>query len=357
MCAHLKVYLPTPIYFAEMSLMQAQEAARNALECVLEAVSGERIVIICDDEKEKVGEAFSDGALGLGLWTRLIILETGKNFRKDVPRHLLEVLSGQKPELFINLLRGVGQEIPFRIKLIHLETRDKRSRLGHCPGVNLNMLTEGALALTVEEHRKMQDYARTLMRNLDKTVKVEVTSPSGTELSFSTEGRQFFTDTFVDWEKMKWMNLPTGEVIVAPVENSLEGILACDMAVGGVGPLKNLVKLTVENGLVKNVTSQDKAVLKQVKTALDTDEWAKIVGEFAFGVNPKAKSLENFLETEKISETVHIAFGNNTDMPGGKNPSRNHMDFLISRPVVKITRDDGETTTILRGGKFQLSTH
>jgi len=337
--------------------MQASEAASNALEYVLEAVSGERIVIVCDDEKAEVGKAFSDGALGLGLWTRLIILETGNNIRKDVPRHLLEVLSGQKPDLFINLLRGVGQETPFRIKLIHLETRDKRSRLGHCPGVNLNMLTEGALALTVEEHRKMQDYARNLIRNLDKTTRVEVISPSGTELSFSAEGRQFFTDTYVDWEKMKWMNLPTGEVIVAPVENSLDGILVCDMAIGGIGPLKNPVKLIVKNGRAENITSQDEAALKHVRTALDTDDWAKIVGEFALGVNPKAKSLENFLETEKISETVHIAFGNNTDMPGGKNSSRNHMDFLISKPTVNITKKDGETTTILRDGKFQLSSH
>ncbi len=340
-----------------MILLQAWEAARNALEYVLEAVSGERIAIVCDDKKTEAGKAFSEGALALGLWTRLVILETDKNFRKEVPRHLLEVLSKQKPEIFINLLRGVGPETPFRIRLIHLETRDKKSRLGHCPGVNLNMLTEGALALTGEEHRKMQDYARTLMRNLDKTIKVEVTSPSGTELSFSTEGRQFFTDTFVDWEKMKWMNLPTGEVIVAPVEDSLEGILACDMAIGGVGPLKSPVKLTVKKGMVKNITSQDKAALKQVKTALDTDEWAKIVGEFAFGINPKAKSLENFLETEKINETVHIAFGNNTDMPGGKNPSRNHIDFLISKPTVKIAKKDGETAKVLRDGKFQLSTH
>jgi leucyl aminopeptidase (aminopeptidase T) len=61
------------------------------------------------------------------------------------------------------------------------------------------------------------------------------------------------------------------------------------------------------------------------------------------------------LEAEKISETVHIAFGNNTDMPGGKNPSSNHMDFLISKPTVKITKEEGEATTILRDGKFQLS--
>ncbi|UCE96422.1 MAG: aminopeptidase [Candidatus Bathyarchaeota archaeon] len=335
--------------------MQAWKAAENALKHVLEAIPGERIAIICDDEKLEVGKAFSRGALALGLWTRLIVLKAKEGFRKNVPKHLLELLSRWKPELFINLLRGVGQETSFRIRLIHLETRDKKSRLGHCPGVNLNMLTSGALALTGEEHRKMQDYARDLMENLSKTVKIEVTSPSGTELSFITKGRQFFTDTFLDWTEMKWINLPTGEVIVAPVEDSLEGILTCDMAIGGFGPIESPVRLTVREGMVRNVASGDKAALKHVKVALGIDEWAKRVGEFAFGINPKAKSLDNFLETEKISETVHIAFGNNMDMPGGRNVSRNHVDFLVSKPIVKITKGNGKTTTILRDGKFQFN--
>ncbi|UCG37361.1 MAG: aminopeptidase [Candidatus Bathyarchaeota archaeon] len=334
--------------------MIPSQAAENAFEHVLEAAPGERVAIICDDVKLEVGRAFSEGALNLGLWTRLITLETTKGLRKEVPKHLLEIFSPSKPDLFINLLRGIGQETPFRIKLIHLETRDKRSRLGHCPGVNLEMLSDGALALTGEQHKKMQDTARSLMRSLNRTFRIEISSPSGTALSFSTEGRKFFTDTMIDWEQMKWMNLPTGEVLVAPIEDSMEGKLACDMAIGGIGPLKKTVILEVSQGTVTKVTSEDKATAKQVSSSLNTDQWAKVTGEFAFGVNPKAKSLNDFLETEKINETVHIAFGNNLDMPGGKNPSSNHMDFLISKPSVTATSAAGETRQVLKDGKFRI---
>jgi aminopeptidase len=337
-----------------MMFMRAWEAARNALECVLEAVLGERVIIVCDDEKAEVGKAFADGALASGLWTRLITLETSGAFRKEVPKHLLEVLSSQKPDLYINLLRGIWEETPFRIKLIHMETRDKGSRLGHCPGVTLKMLTDGALALTVEEHRRMQDFARNLIRKLSQNVTVEVTSPSGTKLLFNTEGRPFFTDTIIDWKEMKWMNLPTGEVIAAPVEDSLEGTLICDMAIGGIGPLKNPVELTVKNGAVEETRSEDEEILKRVNNTLETDGWAKVVGEFAFGINPKARFVEEFLEAEKILGTIHIAFGNNTDMPGGRNPSKNHMDFLISKPTVKVTKKSGQTITALKNGEFQI---
>jgi len=341
-------------HMCEMMFMRAWKAARNALECVLEAVPGERAIIVCDDEKSEVGKAFADGALASGLWTRLITLKTSGEFRKEVPKHLLEVLSAKKPDLYINLLRGIREETPFRISLIHMETRDKRSRLGHCPGVTLKMLTDGALALTVEEYRRMQDFARNLIRKLSQNVTVEVTSPSGTKLLFNTEGRPFFTDTIIDWKEMKWMNLPTGEVIVAPVEDSLEGTLICDMAIGGIGPLKNPVELTVKKGVVEETRSEDEEILQRVNNTLETDGWAKVVGEFAFGINPKARLVEEFLEAEKILGTIHIAFGNNTDMPGGRNPSKNHMDFLISKPTVKVTKKSGETITVLKNGEFQI---
>jgi aminopeptidase len=334
--------------------MQVWESARNALKCVLEAVSGERVVIVCDDEKTEVGKAFSDGALALGLWTRLVLLETGREMRKEVPAYLLEILSAQKPDVHINLLRGVGAETPFRIKLIHLETRGRKSRLGHCPGVNLDMLSKGALALTMEDHAHMQGFARNLMRNLRGTISVEVTSPSGTNLCFKTQQREFFTDTALDWQELKWMNLPTGEVIVAPVEDSLEGTLVCDMAIGGVGSVSAPVRLLVKRGVVTDVSSDDEATVSQVRRMLDIDEWAKVVGEFAFGINPKARFVDEFLESEKILGTTHFAFGSNTDMPGGKNLSSSHMDLLISKPTVQVTRKDEEALTVLADGKFQI---
>ncbi len=329
------------------------KAARNALECVLQVVPGESVAIICDDEKVDIGRAFSEGALACGLWTRFVVMETRREARIELPRYVLEVLA-TKPSLYVNLLRGIGEETPFRIKLIRLETRDKKSRLGHCPGVNLRMLTDGALSLRREQHRSMQSFAARLIQSLKETVTVSVTSPGGTELSFKTEGRVFYTDTVIDWEDVKWMNLPTGEVIVAPVEDSLEGLLVCDMAVGGLGPLKSPIEISVEKGEVVQTSSQNEEALKRVRNALSADEWAKVAGEFAFGINPSAKSVEEFLEAEKIEGTVHFAFGHNTDMPGGKNPSCNHTDFLVSKPTVEVTNRNGERTIVLRDGAFEM---
>jgi len=335
-------------------VMEASEAAKNALENVLEAVAGESIFIICDDEKLEIGKAFADGALTLGSWTRIMVLQTTRKPRTEVPARLLEVFTQQKPDLYINLVREIREETPFRISIVKMETRDRRSRLGHCPGIKNDMLTDGALALEPQEHRKMQSYAEKLIQALNRTLEVEIRNPAGTLLRLSTENREFFTDTKLDWKSMKWMNLPTGEVIVAPVEDSLNGKLVCDMAIGGIGKIKAPVEVIAKNGRVESVFSKDKIVLRKVKETFETDGWSDIVGEFAFGINPKARFVNEFLEAEKILGTVHVAFGTNADMPGGKNPSKNHIDLLISKPTVKVKRENGEVTTILEKGRFQI---
>ena len=333
--------------------MEAWEAARNALECVLEAGKGEKIAIICDLEKKEIGEAFTNGALKLGLQTHLVTLKTEANtFRKEIPQQVRQILN-QPPAIYVNLLRGVREETPFRIALIHEETKDHKARLGHCPGVTMDMLTEGALVLETKEHRQMQKFAEKLAQKLAKATKIEVTNPSGTKLSFSVENRQFFTDTIINWKTMKWMNLPTGELIVAPVEDSLEGELVCDMAIGGIGHLRTPVSLAVKNGKVEDSSCKDSHVLKRVRDSLDTDENASRIGEFAFGINPKARFTEEFLEAEKMLGTIHLAFGNNSDFPGGQNPSRNHMDFLVSKPTVKAFGKNGSGTDILVKGVFR----
>ena len=82
--------------------MDASVAAKNALKNVLEAKINEKIVVICDKEKTKIGKAFAKGALDLDLWTRLIILKKHEEPRISIPKHLEEILT-HKPNIYVNL--------------------------------------------------------------------------------------------------------------------------------------------------------------------------------------------------------------------------------------------------------------
>lgn len=337
--------------------MEPKIAAANALESVLEARPGESILIVVDDVLKDIGDAFAKGGLELGLWTRLFIMKTEpEEFRQEVPPELVEMINDPNPpDIFINLLRGPAAETPFRIKIIKLETRKGRSRLGHCPGINMEMLTEGALSLSREENTEMQNQARNLLAILQDVESVHVTAPAGSDFTLGVKGRTWFSDTFLNWHDMKWMNLPTGEVLVGPIETSMQGKLVCDLAVGGIGPLKEPITITVQDGYVESLSSDDKDALEVVEKTQATDKMARHVGEFAIGLNPKARIVKEFLESEKVGNTIHVAFGNNMDYPGvTANNSGTHQDFLVDKPTVEITYSDGRKRVIMKDGKLQI---
>lgn len=337
----------------QMKTMKAWQAARNALEHVLKAKKGETLIIFCDDERKEICEPFTIGALKMELKTHLVILKTQPDvFRIMVPPQVHRILRKETPDICINLLRGNVEETPFRIEFTRMETEKDESRIGHCPGITLDMLTDGALALRGADHRKMQRFGRSLVRSLKGTVKLDITNAAGTKISLSVKDRPFFTDTVIDPRMTKWMNLPTGEVTVAPVENSLQGRLICDIAVGGIGPVKEPVEIRVKDGRVESALSADAKILEKINNSLKSDSASDVVGEFAFGINPKARLVREFLEAEKTLGTAHVAFGNNSDMPCGRNRSKNHMDFLISRPTVTVHNRDKASFEILRNGTF-----
>ena len=323
-------------------------AAKSCLRNVLEVKEKENLIIIVDGSLRHLGKIFEAGAETLGLNTNLIVLDDTE-IRQEVPGDFLKFLRETHVDIFINILRGMTEETPFRIGIVSTEN-ERHVRLGHCPGLTKDMFTDGALALNDDDYKVMNRLADELLERCKGAERVRVTCPGGTDLEMDVKGRAFFPDIRVDWESMKWMNLPVGEVMAGPVETSLEGVLHCKHSIGGIGILKRPVRIEASKGRADNVTG-DPEVVKRVENALDTDEWSRNVGEFAMGINHKARYVQEFLETEKIAGTSHIAFGANMDFPGGKNKSSNHMDFLITEPSVTIFGEKGEKE-ILKNGKF-----
>ena len=58
----------------------------------------------------------------LGLWTRMVVLETSEeSYRTSPPDHLIEMINAPNPpDIYINILRGHAKETPFRIAIIKL---------------------------------------------------------------------------------------------------------------------------------------------------------------------------------------------------------------------------------------------
>jgi len=169
------------------------------------------------------------------------------------------------------------------------------------------------------------DYARMskamdpLVSYLAKTDKVRIVGP-GTELSFSIKG---LPPIKCDGS----MNIPDGEVYTAPVKGSVNGVIQYNTPSEHEGFTYENIRFEFKDGKIVKATSNDNERLNRV---LDTDEGARYVGEFAFGVNPYiTRAMKETLFDEKISGSIHFTPGNSYDDCFNGNRSAVHWDLVL----------------------------
>lgn len=153
----------------------------------------------------------------------------------------------------------------------------------------------------------------------------------------------------------KWINsdgrnnFPSGEVFTAPIEDSLNGHVRFSFPGIYAGKEIEDIRLTFENGKVVKAEAEKGEDL--LLALLETDEGAKMVGEFAIGTNYGIqKFTRNMLFDEKIGGTIHIALGAAYPESGGTNKSTIHWDMLCDMRDGGELYADGEL--FYKDGKF-----
>lgn len=320
-----------------------KDSARRSLQGVLNLRSDERFLAITDEAKGPIGQAFRDAALELGCEAELYMIDPAARPLNELPADLAGKIA--PANVVVNCFQAFAEETPFRIALIRHLIGDQPRRVGHAPGISEDMMVSGPMNV---DCAAVRERALALMARLRQASYARITAPGGTDLTVYVEGRGWDTDTQVD--PGHFGNLPCGEVWCAPVENLGEGILVCDGSIGDLGAVPSPVHITVDSGQVAGVECSDKDFQGRVEELLALDDEARILGEFGIGINPKARITGNLLEDEKAFRTAHIAFGNNEEMPGGKNRSRTHRDFLFRDPTIVIHNTDGHAFRIVEDG-------
>ena len=194
-----------------------------------------------------------------------------------------------------------------------------------------------------KETKKIADW-------ITKANGAKVTSPGGTDISFSVKGRNGMVDAGIFTERGSWGNLPSGEAYCAPVEGTANGKLVVEA--NWYPDLKEKMTLVFKNGSVIEITGGGK-IGDEYRTLLDFSKKEephisrRNLAELGIGTNPNAKRPDNVLESEKIRGTVHLAVGDNSHM-GGKVSADLHQDFIIPRPTWML---DGKP--VMKDGKLQ----
>lgn len=169
------------------------------------------------------------------------------------------------------------------------------------------------------DYKKMDEAMTPLVNLLNRTDKVRIVSPN-TDLTFSIKG--------IGAVKCSGLrNIPDGEVYTAPIKNSVNGRITYNTPTSRGGKKFENVSLFFKDGKIVEATSNDTEAINKI---FDTDEGARYVGEFAFGLNPYIeKPIGDILFDEKIRGSIHFTPGACYDEAYNGNSSAIHWDLVL----------------------------
>lgn len=197
-----------------------------------------------------------------------------------------------------------------------------------------NYIETFANAVSVD-YRRIRRTGAVVRASLRGKKSINVKDLNGTNLRFSIENRPVgievgtLEDCFKKKEECE-VEIPAGEVYVAPLEDSACGRLVADEARDfGVQELE----MNFENG--KMIDFSAKKGGARFREFLEKASGEKDrLAEFGVGINHKMKPTGLRVCDEKALGTVHLAIGNNTQL-GGSSQASIHIDFNLYKPTVK----------------------
>ena len=328
---------------------RVQRGAENAVRC-MGVTSQDRVFIITDYARESIARRVASAALAEHADVTVHFLEHyGERPLTVFSDELRTDLIHAHPTVTYYIATAQPGEISFRLPLLPFLATELKVRHGHMIGIDEALMADGMCA-NYDEVFTLTNSVYDLVRNA-KTI--HVTSAKGSDV----------TATFnKDWqwipchgryhEQGKWGNLPEGEVFTAPA--TVNGVLVCDV-LGDYfsekyGVLQHPLVITVKNGYVTEVSSQDKAIAQEVRDYLFSVPNGNRAGEFAIGTLTSLKKLVgNLLQDEKMPG-LHIAFGNPyPQFTGADWDAKIHVDVIPARCTIEV---DGHV--IMRDGEFVL---
>ncbi len=181
----------------------------------------------------------------------------------------------------------------------------------------------------------IRERAERLANLLRRTHEVRVTSPAGTDLRATVEGRK----------PMAWLTgicrkagevsaLPGGEVSLPPLEGTSEGIVVWERVASDLGALDGPVRITVRAG--RAVAFEGGPSADRLRTIVESVKDADNIAEIGIGLNPAARIGDEITEAKKAFGTVHIALGDSANEYGGLVDSDVHLDGLVMEPTIEF---------------------
>jgi leucyl aminopeptidase (aminopeptidase T) len=163
-----------------------------------------------------------------------------------------------------------------------------------------------------------------------------LTTPGGTDLHGSVEGRPGRVLHGLAREAGAYMAPPDIEAGTAPVEATAEGVavIDADLLFMGIGPLPSPVVLHFAAGRLAGVEGNEAGRLHEM-LARCADERMANLAEVSMAFNPAGRVCGVAMETESARGTAHIALGNSIAY-GGTVAAIAHLDCVMRDATLEL---------------------
>jgi len=316
-------------------MLELLKGAKLLVETCAKVRSEEKVLVIVDDAAfpVRMGIVVFDVANSVGAEAVLAVMKPREGAADEPPYAIATAMRSVNTVIYITNRHGMA----------HTDARKEATAAG-VRVCQMIAVPEDYFKreITVIDLEEIKARTEVLVQKLTKTSHARVTTPAGTDITMSLEGREGIgihplaegVGGFPDY----------AEAAIAPVEGTTEGTMVIDVGVLGWEYLfLQPIRCVVKSGRIVGI--DDSADAERLRQIVATDENAPNIAELGIGTSHTIPKVYRATRRDGgIAGTIHIGIGRNNDI-GGQTWSRVHHDGLMNSPTVEL---DGEV--VVRDG-------
>lgn len=315
------------------------KVSSTILEACIGAKEGEKILIVTEPEKLLISESIATIAYQMKAEPIISIIVPRENDGQEPPQPIAEAMKSS--DAFICV---VGKSITHTHAVKNAIANGSRGIV--MTQFSEDMMIHGGMQA---DFKQLKPICMSMAKALENGKEIRLTTPYGTDLSFSAEGRRG-NALYCMVEKGEFSTAPTVEANVSPIEGTANGKIVADASVPyiGIGLLDEPIYLDVNNGRITSISGGWQGKILREDLEFKNDENVYNIAELGVGLNPSCRFIGLMLEDEGVYGSVHIGIGTNITL-GGNVKAACHYDLIMTQPTIVV---DGRT--VLKDGEVVL---
>lgn len=308
-------------------IIQMAPSARRIAEQLLAIRPGENVLIITDAERPTTITQALISAVGA------IAGETILMTMKSRP------MGGVEPPPIVAAAMQAADAVLLQTGYSTMHTNATRTaaargvRICDMWGFDEDMMLRGGITADYEEVKTISERLGRLMASAKRA---RLTTPEGTDLTMTIEGRKITTLVGMARNRGEICALPDGEAVVSPLEGSTTGVMVNPFTIEKreIAFPKEPVRVEVRDGLITDISGgYEASFFAQVIEKAGPS--ARNIAEFALGTNPACRLGASLREAKKAWGTAHVGIGDSKTL-GGTVDSPLHIDLIFRHPTVTV---------------------